>query len=151
MASRKLDSQLIHAAYDTLGLQSYLTAGEKEVRVRTPLAMWLTVRAAGVIFRFLERDLLPHRSLIFNDLVAAGSEACSWKRRNSHRRKNPTSCSQMTSLTLGLTFSYQFCAQDCPLLPATSLSFLSKTTKYFLLQSSKLTKNLSTDFNNSLY
>ena len=24
--------QLIHAAYDTLGLQSYLTAGEQEIR-----------------------------------------------------------------------------------------------------------------------
>ena len=41
--------QLIHAAYDTLGLQSYLTAGPKEVRAWTIHKGWTAPQAAGVI------------------------------------------------------------------------------------------------------
>jgi len=50
-------SQLIHAAYDTLGLQSYLTAGQKEVRAWTIHKGWTAPRAAGVIHSDFERGL----------------------------------------------------------------------------------------------
>ena len=41
--------QLINAAYDTLGLQSYLTAGDKEVRAWTIHKGWTAPKAAGAI------------------------------------------------------------------------------------------------------
>ncbi|MEK7153035.1 MAG: redox-regulated ATPase YchF, partial [Patescibacteria group bacterium] len=50
--------QLIHAAYDTLGLQSYLTAGEKEVRAWTIRKGLTAPQAAGVIHTDFERGFI---------------------------------------------------------------------------------------------
>jgi ferrous iron transport protein B len=66
--------KLIHAAYDTLGLQSYLTAGEKEVRAWTIHKGWTAPQAAGVIHSDFERGFIAAQIVDFNDLVAAGSE-----------------------------------------------------------------------------
>ncbi|QJU07192.1 redox-regulated ATPase YchF [Candidatus Saccharibacteria bacterium oral taxon 488] len=68
-------SQLIHAAYDTLGLQSYLTAGQKEVRAWTIHKGWTAPRAAGVIHSDFERGFIAAQVISYHDLVAAGSEA----------------------------------------------------------------------------
>lgn len=67
--------QLIHAAYDTLGLQSYLTAGPKEVRAWTIRQGWTAPQAAGVIHTDFERGFIAAQVVDFDDLVAAGSEA----------------------------------------------------------------------------
>lgn len=67
--------QLIHAAYDTLGLQSYLTAGEQEVRAWTIPKGATAPQAAGVIHGDFERGFIAAQIVDFNDLVAAGSEA----------------------------------------------------------------------------
>jgi GTP-binding protein YchF len=67
--------QLIHAAYDTLGLQSYLTAGEKEVRAWTIKKGFTAPQAAGVIHGDFERGFIAAQIVDYNDLVAAGSEA----------------------------------------------------------------------------
>lgn len=67
--------QLIHAAYDTLGLQSYLTAGEKEVRAWTIHKGWTAPQAAGVIHTDFERGFIAAQVVNYDDLVAAGSEA----------------------------------------------------------------------------
>ena len=67
-------TQLIRAAYDTLGLQSYLTAGEKEVRAWTIHKGWTAPRAAGVIHTDFERGFIAAQIVDFHDLVAAGSE-----------------------------------------------------------------------------
>ena len=67
--------QLIHAAYDTLGLQSYLTAGPKEVRAWTIRQGWTAPQAAGVIHTDFERGFIAAQIVDFDDLVAAGSEA----------------------------------------------------------------------------
>ena len=67
-------AKLIHAAYDTLGLQSYLTAGEKEVRAWTIHKGWTAPQAAGVIHSDFERGFIAAQIVDFNDLVAAGSE-----------------------------------------------------------------------------
>lgn len=67
-------TQLIHAAYDTLGLQSYLTAGPKEVRAWTVLKGATAPQAAGVIHTDFERGFIAAQVIDYNDLIAAGSE-----------------------------------------------------------------------------
>ncbi len=66
--------QLIHAAYDTLGLQSYLTAGEQEVRAWTILKGATAPQAAGVIHGDFERGFIAAQVFDYNDLIAHGSE-----------------------------------------------------------------------------
>lgn len=66
--------QLIHAAYDILGLQSYLTAGEKEVRAWTIKKGFTAPQAAGVIHGDFERGFIAAQIVDFDDLIAAGSE-----------------------------------------------------------------------------
>lgn len=68
-------AQMIHAAYDILGLQSYLTAGEKEVRAWTIHQGWTAPQAAGVIHTDFERGFIAAQVVDYDDLVAAGSEA----------------------------------------------------------------------------
>jgi GTP-binding protein YchF len=67
--------QLIHAAYDILGLQSYLTAGEKEVRAWTIHQGDSAPQAAGVIHGDFERGFIAAQIVSYPDLIAAGSEA----------------------------------------------------------------------------
>ncbi len=68
-------NQLIRAAYDTLGLQSYLTAGEKEVRAWTIPRGATAPQAAGVIHGDFERGFIAAEIVNYNDLIAAGSLA----------------------------------------------------------------------------
>jgi len=67
--------QLIHAAYKALGLQSFLTAGEKEVRAWTIPAGATAPQAAGVIHTDFERGFIAAQVVHYNDLIGAGSEA----------------------------------------------------------------------------
>jgi len=67
-------NQLIHAAYDVLGLQSYLTAGEKEVRAWTVRKGATAPEAAGVIHTDFEKGFIAAQVVDYNDLLAAGSE-----------------------------------------------------------------------------
>ena len=66
---------LVHAAYDVLGLQSYLTAGPKEVRAWTIPKGATAPQAAGVIHGDFERGFIAAQVVDFDDLVSAGSEA----------------------------------------------------------------------------
>lgn len=65
--------QLVHAAYDALGLQSYLTAGEKEVRAWTISRGATAPQAAGVIHGDFERGFIAAEVVDYSDLMAAGS------------------------------------------------------------------------------
>jgi GTP-binding protein YchF len=67
-------SQLARAAYDTLGLQSYLTAGPKEVRAWTIRVGATAPQAAGVIHTDFETGFIAAQVVDYNDLIAAGSE-----------------------------------------------------------------------------
>lgn len=67
--------QLSHAAYDTLGLQSYLTAGEKEVRAWTIPKNATAPQAAGVIHGDFERGFIAAQIVNYQDLMTAGSIA----------------------------------------------------------------------------
>jgi len=66
--------QLINAAYTTLGLQSYLTAGEKEVRAWTIKKGSTAPQAAGVIHSDFERGFIAAQVVAYNDLIETGSE-----------------------------------------------------------------------------
>jgi ribosome-binding ATPase len=65
--------QLIHAAYHVLGLQSYLTAGEKEVRAWTISNGATAPQAAGVIHGDFERGFIAAEIVSYDDLIQAGS------------------------------------------------------------------------------
>lgn len=67
-------NQLIHASYDTLGLQSYLTAGVQEIRAWTINKGATAPQAAGVIHTDFERGFIAAQVINYNDLIAAGSE-----------------------------------------------------------------------------
>lgn len=67
--------QVIRSAYELLGLQSYLTAGEKEVRAWTIKKGSTAPQAAGVIHGDFERGFIAAQVVDYNDLIAAGSEA----------------------------------------------------------------------------
>jgi GTP-binding protein YchF len=67
-------SQMIHAAYDILGLRSYLTAGEKEVRAWTVKKGATAPQAAGVIHGDFERGFIAAQIVDYDDLINAGSE-----------------------------------------------------------------------------
>lgn len=66
--------QLVQAAYHTLGLQSYLTAGPKEVRAWTITQGSTAPQAAGVIHTDFEKGFIAAQVVDYDDLVVAGSE-----------------------------------------------------------------------------
>lgn len=66
--------ELIRAAYDTLGLQSFLTAGKKEVRAWTIKQGATAPEAAGTIHTDFERGFIAASVMNYNDLVRLGSE-----------------------------------------------------------------------------
>jgi ribosome-binding ATPase len=65
--------QLARVGFDTLGLQTYLTAGPKESRAWTIRKGWKAPQAAGVIHTDFERGFIKAEVISFADLVAAGS------------------------------------------------------------------------------
>lgn len=68
-------SQLVHAAYEVLGLQSFLTAGPKEVRAWTVPRGATAPQAAGTIHGDFERGFIAAQVVDYHDLLTAGSEA----------------------------------------------------------------------------
>ena len=76
LAESGLD-RLIKAAYRLLGLQTYFTAGEKEVRAWTIRRGTKAPQAAGVIHSDFERGFIRAEVVAFEDLIAAGSLAAS--------------------------------------------------------------------------
>jgi hypothetical protein len=66
-------SILIKIAYSTLGLQSYLTAGEKEVRAWTINSGNTAPQAAGVIHGDFEKGFIAAEVVNYNDLISTGS------------------------------------------------------------------------------
>ncbi|TPW73099.1 redox-regulated ATPase YchF [Schumannella sp. 10F1B-5-1] len=67
--------QLARIGFDTLGLQTYLTAGPKESRAWTIGKGWKAPQAAGVIHTDFEKGFIKAEVIGFDDLVAAGSVA----------------------------------------------------------------------------
>jgi GTP-binding protein YchF len=67
--------QLARIGFDTLGLQTYLTAGPKEARAWTIGKGWKAPQAAGVIHTDFEKGFIKAEVISFGDLVDAGSVA----------------------------------------------------------------------------
>ena len=65
--------KLISASYDLLGLMSFLTAGEKEVRAWTIKKGTKAPQAAGKIHTDFEKGFIKAEVVSYNDLIEAGS------------------------------------------------------------------------------
>ena len=65
--------KLVSASYDLLGLMSFLTAGEKEVRAWTIKKGTKAPQAAGKIHSDFEKGFIKAEVVSFDDLVEAGS------------------------------------------------------------------------------
>ncbi len=68
-------SNLIRASYQLLGLQTYFTAGEKEVRAWTIKKGWKAPQAAGVIHTDFEKGFIKAEIVSYEDLTRLGSVA----------------------------------------------------------------------------
>jgi ribosome-binding ATPase len=66
-------AQLARVGFDTLGLQTFLTAGPKEARAWTIRKGATAPEAAGVIHSDFQRGFIKAEVVSFDDLVAAGS------------------------------------------------------------------------------
>jgi len=67
--------QLARVGFETLGLQTYLTAGPKESRAWTIRKGWKAPQAAGVIHTDFEKGFIKAEVVSFDDLVETGSIA----------------------------------------------------------------------------
>jgi GTP-binding protein YchF len=67
--------QLARIGFDTLGLQTYLTAGPKETRAWTIHQGWTAPQAAGVIHTDFQKGFIKAEVISFDDLVETGSVA----------------------------------------------------------------------------
>jgi GTP-binding protein YchF len=67
-------NRLIRAAFKLLGLQTYFTAGEKEVRAWTIHVGDTAPQAAGVIHTDFERGFIRAQTIAFDDFIAQGGE-----------------------------------------------------------------------------
>jgi hypothetical protein len=65
--------QLARIGFDTLGLQTYLTAGPKETRAWTIGKGWKAPQAAGVIHTDFEKGFIKAEVISFGDLIETGS------------------------------------------------------------------------------
>ncbi len=66
-------NQLARVGYDTLGLQSFLTAGPKETRAWTIHQGWTAPEAAGVIHTDFQKGFIKAEIVSYDDLIEAGS------------------------------------------------------------------------------
>ena len=67
-------NRLIRAAFTLLGLQTYFTAGVKEVRAWTIHVGDTAPQAAGVIHTDFERGFIRAQTIAFDDFVACKGE-----------------------------------------------------------------------------
>jgi hypothetical protein len=68
-------NKLIKSAYKLLDLQTYFTAGEKEVRAWTINKGFKAPQAAGVIHTDFEKGFIKAEVMSYNDFITLGSEA----------------------------------------------------------------------------
>lgn len=68
-------NKLIRSAYKLLNLQTYFTAGVKEVRAWTIRKGMTAPQAAGVIHTDFEKGFIRAETIAYNDFVTLGSEA----------------------------------------------------------------------------
>ena len=74
--------KLIKASYSLLGLISYLTAGEPEVRAWTIKKGTKAPQAAGKIHSDFERGFIRAEVVSYDDLMACGTYTCCKRKRS---------------------------------------------------------------------
>lgn len=79
--------QLARVGFDVLGLQTYLTAGEKEVRAWQIHQGWTAPQAAGVIHSDFERGFIKADIVSYDDFVAAGGSMATIKEEGKLRQE----------------------------------------------------------------
>ncbi|MFO7968749.1 MAG: redox-regulated ATPase YchF [Candidatus Izemoplasmatales bacterium] len=67
--------QLIKVSYETLGLKTFFTGGEKEVRAWTFKSGMKAPECAGIIHSDFEKGFIRAETIHYDDLINAGSEA----------------------------------------------------------------------------
>jgi ribosome-binding ATPase len=68
-------NRLIRAGFTLLGLQTYFTAGEKEVRAWTVQVGATAPQAAGVIHTDFERGFIRAEVIAFDEYIRLGGES----------------------------------------------------------------------------
>ncbi len=96
-------NRVINAAYSLLGLQTYFTAGVKEVRAWTVRKGATAPQAAAVIHTDFEKGFIRAETIAYDDFIKYKGEAgarkpvaCVWKARNTACRK-ATSCTSAST------------------------------------------------------
>ncbi|BDR52853.1 ribosome-binding ATPase YchF [Bombiscardovia nodaiensis] len=79
--------QLARVGFDVLGLQTFLTAGEKEVRAWQIHQGWTAPQAAGVIHSDFERGFIKADIVSYEDFVAAGGSMVKIKEEGKLRQE----------------------------------------------------------------
>ena len=100
--------QLARIGFDTLGLQTYLTAGPKESRAWTIGKGWKAPQAAGVIHTDFEKGFIKAEVISFDDLVDAGSVA-----RGPRHAARPASRARTTSCRTATSSSSASTSSPC--------------------------------------
>jgi ribosome-binding ATPase YchF (GTP1/OBG family) len=81
-------NRLIRSAYKLLGLQTYFTAGVKEVRAWTIHVGDTGPQAAGVIHTDFEKGYIRAQTIAFDDFIAfKGEQGCQRCRQDARRRQ----------------------------------------------------------------
>nr|MDH3152730.1 DUF933 domain-containing protein [Bacillus licheniformis]MDH3162158.1 DUF933 domain-containing protein [Bacillus licheniformis] len=75
--------QLIKASYSLLGLATYFTAGEQEVRAWTFKKGMKAPECAGIIHTDFERGFIRAETVAYDDLLEAGSMTAKKRGRKS--------------------------------------------------------------------
>jgi ribosome-binding ATPase YchF (GTP1/OBG family) len=68
-------SRMIKLSYDLLGLQSFFTVGEDEVRAWTVHLGALAPEAAGVVHTDLQKGFIRAEVIAYNDMISLGNMA----------------------------------------------------------------------------
>jgi ribosome-binding ATPase YchF (GTP1/OBG family) len=68
-------SRMIKLSYEVLGLNSFLTVGEDEVRAWTISAGTLAPMAAGTVHSDIERGFIRAETVAYDDFIECGSMA----------------------------------------------------------------------------
>jgi ribosome-binding ATPase YchF (GTP1/OBG family) len=87
-------NRVIRAGYKLLGLQTYFTAGVKEVRAWTIASAPPLPQAAGVIHTDFEKGFIRAEVIAYDDFISTRASrarrtpaSCAWKARNTSCRK----------------------------------------------------------------
>lgn len=82
--------QLARVGFDILGLQTFLTAGVKEVRAWQIHKGWTAPQAAGVIHTDFEKGFIKADIVSYDDFVAADGSRAKIKEEGKLRRRAAT-------------------------------------------------------------